>query len=514
MGTVWRGYDSVLDREVAVKLIRADVVATPEQADEFAKRFRREARLTARIRHHGVPQVYDAVLDLPYDRVYLVMELVHGEPLRSFIDPDAPLPIPWAAAIGAQVATVLSYAHAAPAVHRDLKPDNIMVTLDGAVKVLDFGIAAILRRDVTRITATGSVVGTTRYMSPEQIKGGQVSPRSDLYALGCILHELVTGRHLFTSDNEFTLMQQHVTVAPTPVRQLRPDAPEALERLILDLLAKAPDQRPADAYAVYRRLLPLLPPPGADPLPAGRAPTRLPDPTRIYRLPNAPRPADDEATAPPQRPRAAATPPPASTRLNDAINAAVAHSDTLLEEERFTQAAEALQQRSRRPSTCSVRRTRGCSGYGRAGPRSWCSAETSAGPCPSSTTWQTPTPVPPGPPASRHWTACGRPPTVAPSWATPPPPCTSSARCSRMYAPRTVTPDRPRSSCAAPSASCCSPKAGPPKRGTCWNPCTRTCRSCSDPSTRTPARSQSSSPASASLTRIPRSWRVRGALPR
>src|SRR5690606_3876059 len=121
------------------KLIRADVVAAPEQADEFAKRFRREARLTARIRHHGVPQVYDAVLDLPYDRVYLVMELVHGEPLRSFIDPDAPLPIPWAAAIGAQVATVLSYAHAVPAVHRDLKPDNIMVTRDGAVKVLDFG---------------------------------------------------------------------------------------------------------------------------------------------------------------------------------------------------------------------------------------------------------------------------------------------------------------------------------------------------------------------------------------
>ncbi len=344
MGTVWRGYDTVLDREVAVKLIRADVVATPEQAEEFAKRFRREARLTARIRHHGVPQVYDAVLDLPYDRVYLVMELVHGEPLRSFIDPDAPLPIPWAAAIGAQVATVLSYAHAVPAVHRDLKPDNIMVTLDGAVKVLDFGIAAILRRDVTRITATGSMVGTTRYMSPEQIKGGQVSPRSDLYALGCILHELVTGRHLFTSDNEFTLMQQHVTVAPTPLRQLRPDAPEALERLVLDLLAKAPEQRPADAYEVYRRLLPLLPPPGADPLPAGRAATRLPDPTRIYRLPNAPRPTDEETAASPQRPRAAATPPPASTRLNEAINAAVAHSDTLLEEERFTQAAEALQQ--------------------------------------------------------------------------------------------------------------------------------------------------------------------------
>jgi tetratricopeptide (TPR) repeat protein len=347
MGQVWRGYDSVLDREVAVKLIRSDVVTTPEQAEEFAKRFRREARLTARIRHHGVPQVYDAVLDLPYDRVYLVMEFVHGELLRTFIDPEAPLPIAWAAAIAAQIATVLSYAHAVPAVHRDLKPDNIMVTPDGAVKVLDFGIAAILRRDATRITATGSPVGTTRYMSPEQIKGGQISPRSDLYALGCVLHELVTGRHLFTSDNEFTLMQQHVTVAPTPVRQLRPDAPESLERLILDLLAKAPEQRPADAYEVYQRLLPLLPPAGADSLPAGPGPTRMPDPTRIYRLPNAPR-IREEATAAaaaqgPAHTRAA-TPPPASTRLNDAINAAIAQSDTLLDEERFRQAADALQQ--------------------------------------------------------------------------------------------------------------------------------------------------------------------------
>ena len=347
MGQVWRGYDSVLDREVAVKLIRPEVVATPEQAEEFAKRFRREARLTARIRHHGVPQVYDAVLDLPYDRVYLVMELVHGEPLRTFIAPDEPLPVAWAAAIGAQVATVLSYAHAVPAVHRDLKPDNIMVARDGAVKVLDFGIAAILRRDVTRITATGSPVGTTRYMSPEQIKGGQISPHTDLYALGCVLHELLTGRHLFTSDNEFTLMQQHVAAAPTPVRQLRPDAPEALERLVLDLLAKAPEQRPADAYQVYQRLLPLLPAPGAEPPPDRPGSGRMPDPTRIYRYPNAPRTQDEPpAAAAAHRPPPAGegTPPPASTRLNDAINAAVAHSDTLLEQERFVQAADALQQ--------------------------------------------------------------------------------------------------------------------------------------------------------------------------
>jgi tRNA A-37 threonylcarbamoyl transferase component Bud32/tetratricopeptide (TPR) repeat protein len=342
MGQVWRGYDSVLDREVAVKLIRADVVATPEQADEFARRFRREARLTARIRHHGVPQVYDAVLDLPYDRVYLVMELVHGRPLRAFIDTDTPLPISWAAAIAAQVATVLSHAHAVPAVHRDLKPDNIMVTADGAIKVLDFGIAAILRTGTTRITATGTPVGTTGYMSPEQIKGGQVSPRSDLYALGCVLHELVTGRHLFDADNEFALMQQHVSGTPMPVRQLRPDAPEPLERLILDLLAKAPEGRPADAYEVYQRLLPLLPPPGADPLPAGAGPEQIPDPTRVYRLPNEPCLREEAVVT--VAPAPAAATPPADTALNDVITAAVAGSDALLDDERFSQAADALHQ--------------------------------------------------------------------------------------------------------------------------------------------------------------------------
>lgn len=226
MGTVWRGYDSVLDRQVAIKLVRPGVVSAPEQADEFAKRFRREARLTARIGHHGVPQVYDAVLDLPYDRVYLVMELVTGTPMRAYIDPAAPLPVAWAAAIAAQIATVLSHAHAIPAVHRDLKPDNVLVTEPGAVKLIDFGIAAILRTDITRLTATGTPMGTTRYMSPEQNQGGQITPSCDLYALGCILHELLTGAHAVTGDNEFAMMQQHVSGAPTPVRSLRPDAPK------------------------------------------------------------------------------------------------------------------------------------------------------------------------------------------------------------------------------------------------------------------------------------------------
>src|SRR5690606_29240062 len=128
------------------------VLASPGLAEEFAKRFQREARITARIQHPGVPQVYDAVLDASLERLFLVMELVDGVSLTRYVDPAHPLPIGWAAAVAAQVATVLSHAHRIPVIHRDLKPSNILVARDGTVKVLDFGIAAILRTDVTKLT--------------------------------------------------------------------------------------------------------------------------------------------------------------------------------------------------------------------------------------------------------------------------------------------------------------------------------------------------------------------------
>lgn len=368
MGQVWRGYDAVLDREVAVKLIRPDVIVSGEQADEFAKRFRREARITARIQHHGVPQVYDAVLDEPYDKVYLVMEYVRGTPLRHYIDPARPLPIAWAVAIAAQIATVFSHAHAIPVVHRDLKPDNVLVCDTGTVKVLDFGIAAILRTDVTRLTATGTPLGTTRYMSPEQINNAQVTPASDLYALGCVLHELLCGRPVFDGSTAFQLMRQHVSAQPQPLRTLRPEVPEALELLVLELLAKAPEQRPADAYEVYERLTPFLPLPGAPAPAAEDAPGGMPDPTLLFRRPNAPR----TRPRPTAQPSPSATPPPAPRRapretglvtdaapavtatppaqpaqeppvtVREAIDSALAHSDALLEQERFAQAAEVI----------------------------------------------------------------------------------------------------------------------------------------------------------------------------
>jgi serine/threonine protein kinase len=343
MGTIWRGYDSVLDREVAVKVIRPDMLLFPEYIADLSERFRREARVTARIQHHGVPQVYDAVLDADVaDHLYLVMQYIQGTSLRSYIDPADPLPVAWAAATAAQIATVLSHAHAIPVVHRDLKPENVLVTDDGTVKVLDFGIAAILRRDITKITVTGSPMGTSRYMSPEQVNGAQVTPHSDLYALGCVLHELLSGTPVFKGDGQYELWNQHLTKDPRPLRDLRPDVPPELERLVLDLLAKKPEQRPADAYAVYERLLPFLPPPGSSAPATSRRLGQMPDPTLLYRQPNAPRRRTRQqrpVIAPPTVPQAPTTPP---AQLQQAIDDALRRSAELIDSDRFAQAADVV----------------------------------------------------------------------------------------------------------------------------------------------------------------------------
>jgi tRNA A-37 threonylcarbamoyl transferase component Bud32/tetratricopeptide (TPR) repeat protein len=343
MGDVWRGYDTVLDRPVAVKLLRqASLAAAPHLAEEFAKRFQREARITARIQHPGVPQVHDAVLDASLERLFLVMELVDGISLTRYIDPENPLPIGWAAAVAAQIATVLSHAHRVPVIHRDLKPSNILVAGDGTVKVLDFGIAAILRTDVTKLTVTGTPVGTYQYMAPEQVRGGTITPRTDLYALGCVLHELLSGRLLFTAGDEFGLMYQHVSEAPTPLRQLRPEVPEALEVLVLRLLGKAPEERPADTQEVYEKLLPFLPLPGEEATAdGGQGPTGVPDPTALYRKPYAPRAREQAPAA--QRPSPAVLRPmPVPAQLREDIRTARDHAGHLIQEERFAQAVDVL----------------------------------------------------------------------------------------------------------------------------------------------------------------------------
>ncbi|MFC6013767.1 serine/threonine-protein kinase [Nocardia lasii] len=335
MGQVLSGYDTVLDRPVAVKRIAVGQFATRQDlAEEFVARFRREARVTARIRHHGVPQVFDAVLDSDAESVYLVMEHIEGVTLRDFLAGVGTVSIECGVAIAAQIATVLSHAHVFPVVHRDLKPANVLVAADGTVKVIDFGIAALLDGSTGRITRTGSVLGTAAYMSPELVNGLAVGPRADLYALGCIMHEMFSGRGVFEARSEFDAHNRHLSDVPTPLRSLRREVPAQIEQLVLELLAKDPSDRPATAREVYDRLLPFLPGSGA---PESYSPPGCPDPTRIFRRPNPPAEAPRE-TAPRENEPIGHQPATETTGL---VGVGARYRE-LCDQGRFAQAAQAL----------------------------------------------------------------------------------------------------------------------------------------------------------------------------
>jgi len=245
-GVVWRAEDTRLDREVAVKVISDRYVADPRDI----RRFGDEARAVARLNHPNIVTLHD-LAEAPSGH-YLVMELITGRSLAAVLKdgrPDARLALDW---IG-QVCSALDAAHRAGIVHRDIKPENIMLTDTGRVKVLDFGIARLESRSIG-LTSTGTVIGSPLYLAPERWSGGAVDGRADLYAVGCILYELCTGRRTFDADSVAELMYRHLDVPPVPPRSLVPSLPVELEELILDLLAKASADRPADAAEVRRRL--------------------------------------------------------------------------------------------------------------------------------------------------------------------------------------------------------------------------------------------------------------------
>ncbi|MEV0400877.1 serine/threonine-protein kinase [Actinoallomurus sp. NPDC050550] len=259
MGQVWEGEDRQLERRVAVKLLTEDTLAGHTRPDELARRFAREAAVTAGLRHPGVPAVYDAGT---YEGgLFLVLELVEGRTLGDLMAEEGPLPLPWAAGIGAQVAAVLAAAHERGLVHRDVKPQNVMVTGDGAVKVLDFGVAALIDQTaLSRLTRTGQPIGTPAYMAPEQLRGLPTGPHTDLYALGCVLHEMLAGEPVFDGASPAELMQRQLEQAPAPLP--RDDVPATLETLVRQLLEKDPARRPTTARETYDRLLPHVVPPG------------------------------------------------------------------------------------------------------------------------------------------------------------------------------------------------------------------------------------------------------------
>jgi serine/threonine protein kinase len=298
MGTVWNGYDERLDRRVAIKLMH--LASTPAglgaaEREEAAKaalldreRFLREIRTTARLELPGIPAIYDFGIEEPTGRIYLVMQLLYGSTLADLIkdrDYDSdPMPISWAAATAAQVAATLAEVHRVDVVHRDIKPSNLMVGPSGHVKILDFGVAVLQGASaLPKLTQIGQTVGSPPYMSREQVLGNPVGPATDIYALGCVLHEMVTGSVPFLQTASRSYQDHHVNSPAPSMRLLRPHVPVALDELVMAMLAKRPDDRP-DAEAVYDALLPLIG--SGSPVSAGER-----DPRRPFLRPLGPSPA-------------------------------------------------------------------------------------------------------------------------------------------------------------------------------------------------------------------------------
>ena len=251
MGAVYQALQPAMNRMVALKLIRAEMVTKPDAV----ARFHKEMMVTARVEHPNTIRVYDFGDD--DGQLYLAMEFLAGASLRQVIESTGPLDVARLVRIGKQVANALGAIHAQGVVHRDLKPDNVML-LDSFgerdfVKVLDFGIAKVLDEQV-RLTATGKPIGTPTYMAPEQAMGKDVDPRTDLYALGVMLYHMASGRVPFHAALTGTMLLAHVHETPTPIQTVAPNLPPALAALIMQLLEKDPAARPASAAEVAARL--------------------------------------------------------------------------------------------------------------------------------------------------------------------------------------------------------------------------------------------------------------------
>ncbi|HEV3504925.1 MAG TPA: Stk1 family PASTA domain-containing Ser/Thr kinase, partial [Actinomycetes bacterium] len=279
MAEVYLARDQLLDRPVAVKVL------FPALATEagFVERFRREAQSAANLQHPNIVSVFD--WGEANGTYFIVMEYVEGHTLADTIRAEGRLHPDRAAEITSDMAAALGFAHRNGVVHRDVKPGNVLISPDGAVKVADFGIArALSDTSDQNLTKTGSVMGTATYFSPEQARGAVVDPRSDIYSLGCVLYELLTGHPPFSGESAMAIAFKHVQENPVPPRQIDPALPETIEAITLKCLAKNPDNRyptAQDLRADLRRYLdgarilaePVLAPP-VDPAATGlMAPT-------------------------------------------------------------------------------------------------------------------------------------------------------------------------------------------------------------------------------------------------
>jgi eukaryotic-like serine/threonine-protein kinase len=246
MADVYLAEDTQLGREVALKILH------PQYAGDasFVERFRREALAAAKLQHPNIVQIYDSGQEGDFN--FIVMEYVEGRSLKDYLSNEGPLDIPEATHIAREVLTALAFAHRSGLVHRDIKPGNILMSSDGKVQVTDFGIA---RAEAgSTMTQTGTILGTAYYLSPEQAQGHPLDGRSDIYSLGVVLYEMLTGRRPFEGDSPVSIAYKHVREVPRPPSNYRQDLPRPLEAIMMTSLAKRPEDRYSSAALMRRDL--------------------------------------------------------------------------------------------------------------------------------------------------------------------------------------------------------------------------------------------------------------------